>query len=99
MQSVPIIILPAAQIDLDEIWITIAQTDFVRADRFVAKLESKINGLSRFPESGVDRADLFNSTRMLVEGNYLIFYQYDGHHVNVMRIVHGARDLNDLDLF
>jgi len=97
MKNVFIEILPRAQIDLDEIWAMIAQTDFSRADRFVEKLEDKIGQLSQFPESGADRTDIFPKTRVLIEGQYLIFYQFAENRVVVMRIIHGARDLGDLD--
>ena len=97
MQSIQIEITRPAQIDLDEIWTTIAQIDFLRADRYVTKLEAKISGLSTFPERGPDRSDIFPNVRVLIEGQYLIFYRFDGRVVVVMRVVHGARDLDDLD--
>ncbi len=97
MQNLQIEITRCAQIDLDEIWTTIAQTDFLRADRYVAKLEAKISRLSKFPERGPDRSDILPNVRVLIEGQYLIFYRFDGHGVVVMRVVHGARDLGDLD--
>ncbi len=98
MQNFSIKILQSAQFDLDEIWAAIAQSDIFNADRFVAKLEAKISSLSQFPEKGVARPDLFPDTRMLVEGQYLIFYQFEHETVIVMRVVHGARDLNELNL-
>jgi toxin ParE1/3/4 len=96
MQNVTIEITRPAQIDLDDIWTAIAQTDFLRADRFVAKLEAKISGLSQFPESGVARTDIFPTARVLIDGQYLIFYRYVERIVVVMRIVHGARDLSEI---
>jgi plasmid stabilization system protein ParE len=97
MQEYEIDILPRAKFDLDEIWMTIASVDFDRADRFIAKLENKISKLSKLPEIGSPRFELLSNMRILVEGNYLIFYAFDGNKVVVMNIVHGARDLSELD--
>jgi toxin ParE1/3/4 len=97
MHNVSIEITAPAKIDLDEIWTQIAQTDFQRADRFVAKLEAKIGWLSQFPESGVERSDIFPQARVLIDGQYLIFYQLVEQVVIVMRIVHGARDLSEIN--
>lgn len=98
MQYFDVGISRPAQIDLDEIWDEVAMSDIVQADQFLAKIESKISSLSQFPERGVDRSDLFPNTRILIEGRYLIFYQIVERNVFVMRVVHGARDLNELGL-
>jgi toxin ParE1/3/4 len=97
MQIYSVEILPNAQIDLDDIWDEVAVVDFNRADQFVAKIETRISSLAQLPDRGFNRSDLFPNTRVLIEGNYLIFYQVKEVRVIVMRVVHGARELSELN--
>jgi toxin ParE1/3/4 len=68
-----------------------------RASSFVAELrvacESLATESDRYPQ--LDRPKTYR--RMPIR-NYLVFYQVTGEIVRIVRVVHSARDLRDLDL-
>ena len=54
--------------------------------------------LQIFPRIGPARSDIRRGMRMLVEGNYLILYEFDarGDEVEIIAIVDGRRELSGL---
>jgi len=54
--------------------------------------------LRRFPEIGALRNDIRRGMRMLVEGSYLLLYEYDPKkdEVELMAVVDGRRELSGL---
>ena len=86
----------AAEEDLIEIWANIALDNPAAADKYLKLLDSKIDSLFEMPERGQMRDDLQTGVRMLVEGKYLLFYRVVGREVEVLRVVHGSRDLPKL---
>ena len=91
-----VFVSPRAEADLQEIWLTIALDNQRAADGVLRRIAAKLDRLARFPEMGVQRPEIAPSARMLVEGNYLILYEEMPEGVEVVRILHGARDLTDL---
>ena len=84
---------PAARDDLVAVWLWISQHDEKRADGFIAELEHACASLiprpSRFPEVLVlDGA----SIRKRLYRRHLIFYRILPEEVEVIRIIHAARD-------
>jgi toxin ParE1/3/4 len=49
--------------------------------------------LSEFPGLGRPRDELAESLRSFPVGNYVIFYLPLGDGINVIRVLHGARDI------
>jgi toxin ParE1/3/4 len=92
-----IVLLPAAEIDLEDIWLSIALDKPRAADRQIQKIMIRIERLSAFAEIGTNRPDLGLSIRLLVEPPYDIPYRFDGmSKVEIIRVLHGARDLPEL---
>lgn len=91
-----VIFTPTAEQDLDEIWFEIAQDSESSADRVIDRIRERSSKLSDFPELGPTRPDIAKSARSLTVGNYLILYQPTDKSVEVIRVVHGARDLTTL---
>jgi toxin ParE1/3/4 len=91
-----LVFTPAAERDLDDIWLGIALDDLPNADRMIDKIRQRSQQLLIFPESGRVRLDIVSHARSLNVGNYLILYQVAGNHVEIIRIVHGARDMTKL---
>ena len=89
-------VTPRAETDLEEIWLTIALENPPAADKLLRRIASKLERLAAFPEMGSSRPEIAPSAKVLVEGNYLILYEPVGNAVEVVRVVHGARDLHDL---
>ncbi len=85
-----------AEEDLIEIWGDIAQHNPIAADNYLKLLGDNIDSLFDMPERGSLRDDLLPNVRVLVEGKYLIFYRVNGKAVEVLRVLHGARDLSQI---
>lgn len=89
-------ITPKAEQDLTIIWKYIAKENLPAASRLERKIESRLKSLSRMPLSG----DLFptkhRQLRRSAVGNYVIYYLPHDNGIEVIRILHGARDINKL---
>lgn len=93
---VAVVFSPAAESDLNDIWLDIAQESLAAADRFVDSVGQRSEQLSEFPELGRLRPEISDTARSLNVGNYLILYRLAARAVEVIRVVHGARDLTAL---
>lgn len=81
-----------AEGDLLDIWLYIAQDNITAADRMVERLEQRCETLGVSPMLGSKRDDLLAGMRCLIEGNYAIFYRIQQDTVEILRVLHGARD-------
>lgn len=88
-----LVILPAARADLIEIGDFIAQDNPGRALSFLAEIEAKMRQAAERPESFPARDDVREGLRSARHGRYLIFFLNRGEEVQIIRVLHGARDL------
>jgi toxin ParE1/3/4 len=88
--------LPQAIRDVDEIWEWIAADNVRAADRLGARIAEATDRLAEFPDNGTPRPGLGPSIRSLVVGRYLVFYRVGPDSVDILRVVHGARELRGL---
>lgn len=79
--------------DLREILLYIREHDPRAARRLLDQFNARLDLLGRFPEMGAARPDLRKGLRSSPVGNYLVFYQPTKKAVDVVRILHGARNL------
>lgn len=84
--------IPALR-DLREISRHIAADSPTRALRLAKNLLSKCDSLGHDPVIGRTRDDLDIGLRGFPVGDYLIFYKATDIQVEIVRILHGARDL------
>lgn len=91
---------PQARTDLLDLYLTIAQEHPAAAERYLDRIEAKVEMLRDHPRMGVRRADIRASARMLVEAPYLILYATvpdtdDGPvaTVEIVRVIDGRRDV------
>ncbi len=84
---------PEAETDLEDIWWYIAQNNLLDADKFLDRLQEKLLKLAEFPQMSTSRDALRPSLRSFSVGNYLVFYFPLGDGIDIVRILHGARDL------
>jgi toxin ParE1/3/4 len=84
---------PRAEKDLDEISDYIAADDPVAASRFIDKIEAKCQALAQSPGIGRTRAELGPNLRSSHVGKYVIFYRADDRGIEVIRVIHGQRDI------
>ncbi|MFT5207721.1 MAG: toxin ParE1/3/4 [Candidatus Omnitrophota bacterium] len=85
-----------AQLDLIEIWIYIAEDNTVAADNFLFKLEAEVNLIASSPKIGRSRNELAKNLRSFPVGNYTIFYKQQVNALVLIRVIHSARDINNL---
>ena len=87
-------IRPLAQADLIEIGDFIALDDRRRASSFVAEIEAVIFGpIPERPFTFPARDDLMPGLRAARHGRYLIFFIEDRGRIEIVRVLHGARNI------
>jgi len=84
----------AARQDLLAIWAYIATDNVAAADRVLDTLDARMQRLADHPLLGPARLDIAPDLRYLVSDNYLILYRILPDAVEIVRILHGARNLN-----
>lgn len=89
----PVVFRPAAEADLLAIAAYIAEHDPARARKLVARLRERCNRLSDRPHLGRPRPELGEDVRGLWEKPYLMLYRVTESEVEILTIIHGARDL------
>lgn len=82
--------------DLDEIHDYIAERSPQRALHFIDRLQKRCFSLADTPGQGRRRDELAAGLRSVAEGNYVIFYRRIEEGVMIMRVLHGARDIQSL---
>lgn len=88
--------LPRAIRDVDDIWLHIAADDPAAATRMVERLAAGVARLADFPESGRARAEIGAGARSVPIGRYLVLYRVTGDCVDIVRVIHGAREIAGL---
>ncbi len=91
--------LPVALDDLISIFDWIAGDNPANAAAFIKKLDQHIGRLEIHPFLGrIPRDDKLKNSgyRVLVVESYLVFYIVRGKTVEIHRIVHGSRNLDDM---
>ena len=89
-----IVKLPRAKSDLVEIWDYIADDSEARADTFIETVDQKFNALVGRPNMGRLRDELADGLRSFAVGRYVIFYRPIPKGIAIVRVLHGARDLD-----
>ena len=79
--------------DLIAIWSHIALDNPNAATAQLSELEQKFRLLSFFPKIGRKREDIRKGLRMFPCDAYVILYREAAGSVEVVRVLHGARDL------
>ena len=88
--------LPAARDDLLQLWLRIAADSIYQADRFLDYLDGKISRLAEMPGMGLLRPELAPGLRAFAVDNYLLVYRVAGHGIEIIRVLHAARDLESI---
>ncbi len=81
-----------ASLDLEEI-VDYLGWDRPEAVEVVDAIESRCRSLASFPDTGRSREDLAPGLRSAVVAPYLIFYRGAIDHIEIIRILHGRRDI------
>lgn len=82
-----------AETDMLEIWAYIAEVDMRSADQLAERFSKRMEQLAAFPESGMLRDDVRPGLRCSSLEPYSIFYRIVEDEVEIVRIIHGARNI------
>jgi toxin ParE1/3/4 len=85
-------LLPQALLHLEEITTTIASDNPRAAHQWLSKIEKTFEPLGTMPLMGVARFDVRPELRTFAFGNYLILHRAPESGVDIVRVVHGARE-------
>lgn len=85
---------PLAAVDILDIWDHIAEDSLDQADRWVDKLDEQFRLIARQPLMGRARQELAADLRSLPFGRYVIFYAPVEDGIDVVRVLHSARDVD-----
>lgn len=90
----PVLLSARALTDLDDIWDWIAAESLAAADRTIDELGEAIARLGRQPGLGRARPELMPGIRSHPHGRYVIFYRAHDVAIEVVRVLHGSRDID-----
>ena len=89
--------LPRSIEDLDDIWADIFLDNPAAADKILNRLVDATSRLRHFPESGTPRPGMDFDLRSISVRPYIIYYRVTDDTVDILRIIHGARDVRPAD--
>src|SRR5262249_35850148 len=96
MPALPPYIAQRALTDLDEIWSFMFEEsgDLAAADRVIDEIFEHFSKLAEMPGMGHKREDLASEVlRFWPVRNYLIIYLPETTPIEIVRVLHGARDI------
>ena len=85
---------PQAETDILEIWAYIAEGSLVEADNWIDKLDEKLALWATQPMMGRARDELAEGVRSFAFGRYVAFYLPCSDGIDVVRVLHGRRDID-----
>ena len=85
--------LPSALRDTATIFGYIAEHDRDAAAKIIARIYTAPQRLIEFPRSGPERSDIADGLRVIKVGKYLLLYRINAKGVDIVRVLHSARDL------
>ena len=85
-----------ARADLKAIWTYFAEFNHNSADNFMRKLAKKFQLLADNPKLGRSHDEILLDLRSFSYKNYTIFYLPFENGVEIYRVLHGARNIEDL---
>ena len=84
--------------DLIAIWQHVARDSETAADRLLDRIETRWQQLTTYPFSGAPRDDIAPGVRHLVVGDYLTLYRVADDAIEILRVLHGHRNIEADDL-
>ena len=94
---IPVLISEAALRDIEDIWAFVSIESPESATALVRLLLERAFGLKEFPNAG-SRVPGHPGTRRVMVRTWAIFYEVAQSHVEVVRMVHGGRNVGSLRL-
>ena len=85
---------PLAAADILDVWDHIAEDSLEQADRWIDNLDEKLKLIATQPLIGRARGELAAGMRSFPFGRYIIFYAPVDGGIDVVRVLHSARDVD-----
>lgn len=82
-----------ARTDQSDIWLYIAANSIAAADRQLDRLHDTFGMLAEYPESGRMRIEFDARLRAFPVDQYLVLYRVSPNTLEIVRILHAARDI------
>jgi toxin ParE1/3/4 len=86
-----------ARADLLEIWLYLAERGPAVADRVLDAIERLLRLIALQPLMGRERPELSSGIRSFVVMSWVVFYRVRPDAIEVVRVLHGARDLDAIE--
>jgi toxin ParE1/3/4 len=92
------LVKPRADQDLDSIWSFITVDSPRAADAMINRLTATFDMLLTMPQAGRLRHEFRENLRSFAVENYVIFYVTVPQGIDIVRVVHGRRDIGPADM-
>ncbi|MBX9843818.1 MAG: type II toxin-antitoxin system RelE/ParE family toxin [Xanthobacteraceae bacterium] len=86
-----------ARTDILDIWTYVAADSPTAADRVLDRIERVLLSISQHPELGRERPEIMPGLRSFAVMSWVVFYRIEDDSIIIARVLHGARDLDELD--
>jgi toxin ParE1/3/4 len=86
----------AAEEDLRKIWAYVAEHNAEAANKLIKEIISKFAILRDYPHTGREQSRLLVNLRSFLIKDYFIFYQPFEGGVEILRVLHGSRDIENI---
>jgi toxin ParE1/3/4 len=86
----------AAEEDLRKIWAYVAEHSPEAASKLIKEITSKFAVLRDYPHMGREQSKLLVNLRSFVVKDYFIFYQPFDDGIEILRVLHGSRDIESI---
>ncbi|HJU53886.1 MAG TPA: type II toxin-antitoxin system RelE/ParE family toxin [Pyrinomonadaceae bacterium] len=86
----------AAEEDLRKIWAYVAEHNREAANKLIKDITGKFALLRDHPHMGRDQSRLLVHLRSFVVRDYFIFYQPFDDGLEILRVLHGSRDIESI---
>jgi toxin ParE1/3/4 len=85
-----------ARLDLDENYDRIKRDKPSAATRWLKRTMDQFLSLAKNPQIGAARDEIRPGLRSISQGNYVIYYRIRNADLEIVRVLHGARDIQGL---
>ncbi|MFT3744222.1 MAG: type II toxin-antitoxin system RelE/ParE family toxin [Pyrinomonadaceae bacterium] len=89
-------LIPSDEKDIEEILIYIAGHDLDTAMAFYERLTAIFEMLADNNEAGRERDEIGDGLRSFPVESYIVFYRHWASNVAIVRVIHAARDLDEI---
>jgi toxin ParE1/3/4 len=86
-----------ARTDILDIWLYIAERNPAAADRVLDAIEHVFGMIALHPLIGRERPEILPGIRSFSVMSWVVFYRPENEFVDIVRVLHGARDLTEID--